>query len=144
VIIVALLGVVSVGAFSYYGRSIPEGGEERPVVSAPVAEEVDTPPAPLGVTAIAKDDEGREFISNQLIVEFRPGVTEEDVLSVLEKIEGKMLAGYRPDSPLMLVSVADPGDGSLLLRAVEILRGDPRILRAEPNLLVDGLRTPVP
>ena len=53
---------------------------------------------------------GKEFMSNQLIVEFEVSVTEEDSLALISRLGGRMLQRFTA-VPLFLIEVKDAGDG---------------------------------
>lgn len=93
------------------------------------------PVDPASIGTIVKDEEtGREFLSNQVIVEFTPEISEEAALEIIAKHGGKMLQRFTA-APVFLVQVADNGDGGNARATVRALRKDARVKNAELNYL---------
>lgn len=90
---------------------------------------------PKTIGKVVKDAAtGKDFISNQIIVEFNTDVTEETALAVIASVGGKMEQRFTA-VPLFLVRVDDSGDGSVARTAVKKLEADPRVKRADLNFL---------
>ena len=77
---------------------------------------------------------GKDFISNQIIVEFNTDVTEETALAVIASVGGKMEQRFTA-VPLFLIRVEDGGDGSVARTVVKKLVADPRVKRVDLNFL---------
>ena len=93
------------------------------------------PVDPKTIGKVVKDPaSGKDFISNQLIVEFNAGVTEEDSLALIASLGGKMEQRFTA-APLFLVRVEDAGDGSGARAAMKKLNADPRVKHADLNFL---------
>ncbi len=101
-----------------------------------------TPPAPSGVPAVdpsaigkvIKDSSGKEYMSNQIIVEFKPEVQEADALAIIAAHGGKMDQRFTLVS-LFLIHVTDPGDGSVTRKVMTELRALPEVKTADLNYL---------
>lgn len=90
---------------------------------------------PNTVGKVVKDSaSGKDFISNQIIVEFNTDVTEETSLAIIASVGGKMEQRFTA-VPLFLVRVEDQGDGSVARAAVKKLTADSRVKRADMNFL---------
>lgn len=93
------------------------------------------PVDPAAIGKIVTDKEtGQEFLSNQIIVEFVPGTSEEVALEIIAEHGGKMLQRFIA-VPMFLVQIADDGDGEEARAAVRALRRDDRVKNAELNYL---------
>ena len=109
---------------------------------APVETTVGTPSAanlpqidPASIGKIIKDPStGKEFMSNQLIVEFKPEVSEQDSLSIIAAAGGEMLQRFTK-APLFLVQVVDSGDGSNTRKAVLSLNANASVKSVDLNYL---------
>lgn len=95
-------------------------------------------PAPIDPKTIGKvvrdTVSGKDFISNQIIVEFNVTVSEEEALAVISGVGGKMEQRFTA-VPLFLMRVDDAGDGVLARSVVKKLAADSRVKRAELNFL---------
>lgn len=90
---------------------------------------------PASIGKIIKDPvSGKEFMSNQLIVEFKPEVSEQDSLAIIAAAGGKMLQRFT-QAPLFLVQVTDSGDGSNTRKAVLSLRTNASVKSVDLNYL---------
>lgn len=90
---------------------------------------------PESIGKIVRDTAtGKDFISNQIIVEFSTEISEETALEIIAGLGGKMQARFTA-APLFLVVVKDPGDGSASRAAVKKLISDKRVVRADMNFL---------
>ncbi len=90
---------------------------------------------PESVNNVIKDEKtGREYVSNQIIVEFRPGVSEEASLSIIDGVGGKMLQRFTM-APLFLVQVKDEGDGKGATKAIATLNQNASVKNADFNYL---------
>ena len=90
---------------------------------------------PTSIGKVIKDkDSGKEFISNQIIVEFNPAVSEADALAIIGNHGGKMSQRFTLVS-MFLVNVNDPGDGSVTHRVASELRALPEVKSADFNYL---------
>ena len=83
-----------------------KGDSGAPVVNMPVAGKI-----------IKEKGSGKEFMSNQLIVEFKPDVTEAAALAIISLHGGKMLQRFTL-APVFLVQVDDTVDGSVARKVV--------------------------
>ena len=86
---------------------------------------------------------GKQFLSNQIIVGFNSGVSEEDSLKIIASINGKMLQRFTQVA-LFLVQVPDSGDGKKALAAIATLKKDSRVdaSNTAPNYLTTKDNTP--
>ncbi len=90
---------------------------------------------PASIGKIIKDPStGKEFMSNQLIVEFQPTVSEQDSLAIIAAVKGKMLQRFT-QAPLFLVQVTDGGDGSNTRKAVTTLKANASVKSVDLNYL---------
>jgi hypothetical protein len=60
---------------------------------------------------------GREFISNQIMVGFKGGVSYADICGLILKLDGRVMQRFT-NVPLFLIEVPDAGDGEIARRAV--------------------------
>jgi len=100
---------------------------------------VQTPPESGSV--VKEVGTGKEFISNQLIVEFDVDVSEEQALLIIEQTGGKMLARFT-EAPLFLVQVEDTEDGSGAIGVRDKLNKVTGVKKAELNYLTAGTVAP--
>lgn len=77
---------------------------------------------------------GKSFVSNQIIVEFKSGVSEQDSLDIIDAAGGKMLQRFT-QAPLFLIEVEDSGDGKFVKNIILEFSGNPKIKSAQPNYL---------
>ncbi|OGZ05658.1 MAG: hypothetical protein A2845_04860 [Candidatus Lloydbacteria bacterium RIFCSPHIGHO2_01_FULL_49_22] len=77
---------------------------------------------------------GREYLSNQIIVEFLPGVSEQESLDSISAVGGKMLQRFTI-APLFLIRVKDTGDGRGSAVAIAALNADTKVKKADRNYL---------
>ena len=90
---------------------------------------------PASIGKIIKDPvSGKEFMSNQLIVEFQPSVSEQDSLAIIATVGGKMRERFT-QAPLFLVQITDSGDGSNTEKAVTQLKANASVKSANLNYL---------
>ena len=90
---------------------------------------------PASIGKVIKDkDSGKEFMSNQIIVEFNPAVSEADALTIIGNHGGKMNQRFTLVS-MFLVNVNDPGDGSVARRVATEFRALPEVKSADLNYL---------
>ncbi len=90
---------------------------------------------PASIGKVIKDPAtGKEFMSNQLIVEFQPTVSEQDSLAIIAAAQGKMLQRFT-QAPLFLVQVNDSGDGSGTRKAVLALKANASVKNVDLNYL---------
>lgn len=116
--------------------SLPFEGQEETEIRPPAVPVID----PASIPRIIVDkDSSREFMSNQLIVEFLPSVSEEESLRIIDSAGGTMLQRFTA-APLFLVSVKDEGDGEGARRAAALLNKNPQVKKADLNYL--ETRTP--
>jgi hypothetical protein len=96
-----------------------------------------TPPAidPKTIGKVVKDPAtGKDFMSNQLIIEFNPSVSEEESLRVIADQGGVMEQRFTA-APLFLVRINDAGDGSATRAALKKFAADARVKHADLNFL---------
>ena len=86
------------------------------------------------IGTVMKDASGKEFISNQIIIEFKPEVSEADALAVIAAHGAKMDQRFTLVS-LFLIHVSDPGDGSVTRKVMAELRTLPEVKTADLNYL---------
>ncbi len=130
-----LIVVLVLVAGFYLLRKDVAGPNMNANVSAALPPEVAALTDPESVGVIIKEESsGREYISNQLIVEFESTVTEADALQAIAAVSGKMLQRFTA-VPLFLVQVKDPGDGTGLRKAQAAFAKDARVKKVEPNYL---------
>lgn len=95
-------------------------------------------PAPLDPKTIGKlvrdSATGKDFISNQVIVEFNTEISEEEALAVIAGVGGKMEQRFTA-VPLFLIRVEDTGNGNLAREVVKKLTADKRVKRVDLNFL---------
>lgn len=90
---------------------------------------------PMSAGKVVKDEAtGREFLSNQIIVEFVPGTSEQAALDAIAEYGGTMLQRFTA-VPMFLIRVNDDGDGVTTRKILDRLRGDARVKYAELNFL---------
>lgn len=77
---------------------------------------------------------GKEFMSNEIIVEFQPEISEADSLSIISDAGGKMEKRFTL-APIFLVQVKDPGDGSVTRKVATTLRANQSVKSADLNYL---------
>lgn len=75
---------------------------------------------------VASDESGKQFISNQVIIQFKIGTPLAEIQRVFENISARELQHFT-DSPLFLLEVPDTGAGREAVQIVAKLQGDPRI-----------------
>ena len=135
ILIVVLL---CVGGFYLFRQDVTDTSIDY---AAPLPPEVAALNDPESVSAIIKEaGTGREYISNQLIVEFESTVSEADALASINAVSGKMMQRFTA-VPLFLVQVKDSGDGTGLLKAKSAFERDARVKKVELNYLT-SLPTP--
>lgn len=135
ILIVVLL---CVGGFYLFRQDVTDTSIDY---TAPLPPEVAALNDPESVSAIIKEaGTGREYISNQLIVEFESTVSEADALASIAAVSGKMMQRFTA-VPLFLVQVKDSGDGAGLQKAKSALERDVRVKKVELNYLT-SLPTP--
>ena len=90
---------------------------------------------PASIGRVVKDPAtGKEFMSNQIIVEFNATVAESDALTLISDEKGKMLQRFTK-VPLFLVQIKDTGDGSGARKAILEFKKDTRVKNADLNFL---------
>ena len=90
---------------------------------------------PASIGKVIKDPaSGKEFMSNQLIVEFQASVSEQDSLAIIAAAGGKMLQRFT-QAPLFLVQVTDGGDGSNTRKSVTALKANASVKSVDLNYL---------
>lgn len=90
---------------------------------------------PESVNKVIKDAKtGREYVSNQIIVEFQPGISEQASLGIIDEVGGKMLQRFTI-APLFLVQVKDAGDGKGATKAIATLNKNASVKNADYNYL---------
>ncbi len=93
------------------------------------------PVDPETIGKVVRDNaSGRDFISNQIIVEFNADISEETALAIIARVGGKMEQRFTA-VPLFLIRVDDNGDGVVARSVVRELSKDVRIKKAELNFL---------
>lgn len=106
---------------------------KRAVSTAPT--NLPPPVDPETIGKVVRDNaSGRDFISNQIIVEFNADISEETALAIIARVGGKMEQRFTA-VPLFLVRVDDNGDGVVARSVVRELSKDVRIKKAELNFL---------
>ncbi len=115
----------------------PAGQGALPANNVPVVD-----PASIG-KIIKEVGTGKEYMSNQVIVEFIPNESEADALAIIASVDGKMLQRFTK-APLFLIQVIDKGDGSGARKAVEKLKTNSSVKSAGLNYLttIDTTKTP--
>lgn len=88
---------------------------------------------PIG-KVVKEGASGKEYISNELILGFKQGVSNQDMLNVIEGVGGKEMQHFT-NVPLFLIYIPDTGDGAATLRAIEKLKKDSRVDDATLNYL---------
>ena len=131
IIIAAAAAIVIVVALFVWKMSLPNDSGTAPHVRANV-------PAPMDTKSVGKvvrdSTTGKDFFSNQLIIEFNTNVTVEEALAVIASFGGKMEQRFTA-VPLFLIHVEDPGDGSFARAALQKFSADARVKRADLNYL---------
>jgi hypothetical protein len=131
VIVVAVLLIGGAYYFSSDTIDTSRGG------GAPLGElGTGLPPVdPSSIGKVVKDTEtDREFISNQIIVEFTSGTSEEEALGIIAENDGKMLQRFTA-VPMFLIQVKDDGDGKGARATVDEFKKNPKVKTAELNFL---------
>jgi len=77
---------------------------------------------------------GREYLSNEVIVEFLPDISEQESLDIISAVGGKMLQRFTI-APLFLIRIKDVGDGSESASAIATLNANTKVKRADRNYL---------
>ncbi len=106
---------------------------DKPTAATPPSDIERIDPKTIG-KVVKEAGTGKEFISNQVIVEFDVAVPEKDAIALIES-EGGVMEQRFTAVPLFLVRVDDPGDGSVARATVKRFASDPRVKRAELNYL---------
>lgn len=99
---------------------------------------------PNSVGKIVTDpSNGKQFLSNDIIVGFKSGVSEQEALGVIAGVGGKMIARFTQVS-LFHVQVPDKGDGKSALAIIATLKKDPKVDASNtgPNYLTTKDSTP--
>ncbi len=125
-IIGAILGV----ALVFFIAKEAKAPETVPPKAPTRVLEVD--PASIGV--VIKDSSDKEYMSNQIIVEFKPEVPEADALAIIANHGATMDQRFTLVS-LFLIHVTDPGDGSVTRKVMAELRLLPQVKTADLNYL---------
>lgn len=89
---------------------------------------------PAAIGKVIKDGSGKEYMSNQIIVEFKPEISEADALAIIASHGAKMDQRFTLVS-LFLIHVTDPGDGSVTRKVMGQLRTLPQVKTADLNYL---------
>lgn len=76
----------------------------------------------------------KEYISNQIIVEFHPDVSEQESLDIINEVGGVMLQRFTL-APMFLIRVKDAGDGVGSANAIVKLNKNTKVKNAELNYL---------
>lgn len=128
--------IVAIAAAGYYffmngeGAPATPGGPNTPGAETPIPvidEEL------LG--KVIKDEEsGREFMSNEIIVEFIEGASDETIAASLDAV-GALPKSRFTAVPMFLVIVRDDGTGDAAREAVRKFALDPAVKKAELNFL---------
>lgn len=92
---------------------------------------------------VSEEKTGREYVSNQIIVEFAPEVSEEESLRIIAGVGGKMLQRFT-EAPLFLIQVKDTGNGKGAAIAIANLTKNPQVKKAELNYLTTLETNPKP
>ncbi len=131
-----LLIVAVVGVLIFVVARSANAPENTPSTSQPGVNTGVVPSVDLeSVGKVVSDPEtGREFMSNQIIVEFQPTVTEEESLQMLAEEGGTMLQRFTA-APVFLFQVKDSGDGKGARDIVATLKKDSRVKKVELNFL---------
>ena len=131
ILAVGILSVLVLGVvlWSVFGTS----GTKREISTVPTNLPPPVDPATIG-KVVRDNASGRDFISNQIIVEFNTDISEETALTIIAGVGGKMEQRFTA-VPLFLVRVEDRGDGVVAKNVVRELTKDSRIKRAELNYL---------
>jgi hypothetical protein len=131
-LVVALILIALVGA-GYYAWN--ERAAQNTVPSSSSLPSSQIPQIdPKIIGKVVKDSSGKEYMSNQIIVEFRPEVSEADALALIDSLGGKMQQRFTA-VPLFLVLVDDPGDGSASRALAKKFAADPKVKSADLNYL---------
>jgi hypothetical protein len=133
--------VIVVAAIFFIYRDV-EAPEKTPVANTSATGQGQGLPAglpqidPASIGKIVKDPKtGQEFMSNQIIVEFVAGTSEEEMVKSLDAAGAIPLSRFTA-SPVFLVIVDDiDGDGNKTRDAVAVLKKDPKVKNAELNFL---------
>ena len=89
---------------------------------------------PVSIGKVIKDSSGKEYMSNQIIVEFKPEVPEADALAIIANHGAKMDQRFTLVS-LFQIHVTDPGDGSVTHKVMAELRALPEVESVNLNYL---------
>lgn len=95
----------------------------NPIVTAGQVPPID--PQSIG-KIVVEPGTGKQFMSNQIILGFKAGVSVEEIQKTIDIVDGKMLQRFT-SVPLFLVQVPDEGDGSKAIAAVEKLKKNPNL-----------------
>lgn len=129
---ILILILLFVGGFFLLRKDVASPGVDY---VAPIPTELAALNDPESVSVVIKESgTDREYISNQLIVEFESTVSEADALKSIEAAGGKMMQRFTA-VPLFLVQVKDPGDGTGLKKAKAVFERDARVKKVELNYL---------
>lgn len=135
----ALVVLIGGGIIIYRGNlgkqsPIPSGESNPSGVSSSLIPATDS--AFTG-TVILEKETGKEFMSNQIIVEFDPGTTPEIAASTIEGAGAKVVAHFT-QAPVYLVAAPDKGDGSITKEVLKKLSTGEGVKKAELNYLTTG------
>lgn len=131
-----LLPVLIVGIFFVSGRMKSDNdARESKTISNDGLPPGATAPDPESVEKVITDKTtGREYLSNEAIVEFLPGVSEQESLDAISAVGGKMLQRFTI-APLFLIRVKDAGDGKGSASAIAALNANTKVKKADRNYL---------
>ena len=73
------------------------------------------------------------FIRNLVVLQFHKEATQPERQRAVDLVSGTVIGGYRSGG-IYLIQVADPGDGSVIVRAAEHLNALPSVLAASPDV----------
>lgn len=134
-----LIGLGYAGYHFYGTRGTVSPTRDLPAVNTQDLQVPAVDPTSIG-KVITDKASGKEFISNQLIVEFVAGTTEDAANAIIASVGGKMVAHFTK-APVYLVQVEDSADGSIARTATTKIKGDSRVKSADLNFLTTA---PVP
>ena len=104
-----------------------------PALDAPVID-----PAEIG-SIVTEKRTGKDFVSNELIVEFLPSLSEQEALEIIESVGGKMIARTTARPVFYVRITEDKGDGLRTIDAVSRLESNSKIIHAELNYITEAI-----
>jgi subtilisin family serine protease len=92
-----------------------------------------------GLLPQVTDHSKPSYVPGEILVRFRPGVSEESRLAIHASLNARVLKAFKSVSSLEKVKLVE---GLSVAEAIATYRSNPEVLYAEPNYIVHALNTP--